>query len=251
MTHNMTKYNELFVKRLGTTDDSYMITTDLIYIFPIQCTVLFDKNTIKCTDKTNFIQIPKIIYPEIPNFTIVEGNFVFKTNSSSAISKNNILGNNSIFYTKINVIQIPIIKCTSELLQFFGCFIISDGDTFKLNNHSEMPFFKITIGKNYKNDFLLKEGLGEGFYIETHDTPHIHQPINNDAEGYLVLAKRHDNLLLLSKVRIPYGKAVYIPPNTYHNDSLLIGDYNVLYTKTNNYQTYIFKTVDNKIVYII
>jgi hypothetical protein len=251
MTEYSDKYKELFVKRLGTTDDSYMITTDLIYIFPIQCTILFDRNTIKCTNKTNFIQIPKMLHPETPNFTIVEGNFFLKENNRSFISKNNILGNNSIFYTKTSVIQIPIIKCTSELLQFYGCTMLSNGDTLKLNNQTEMPFFKIIIGENYKNGFLLKEGLGEGFYIETHDTPHIHQPTNINSEGHLVLAKRYDNMLLLSKVRIPYGKAIYIPPNTYHNDSLLIGDYNVLYTKTNNYQTYVFKTVDNKIVDII
>jgi hypothetical protein len=251
MTDHIAKYNELFVKRLGTTDDSYMITTDLIYIFPIQCTILFDRNTIKCTNQTNIIQIPTMLYPQTPNFAIVEGYFVLKKNNSIALSKNNILGNNSIFYTKMNVIQIPITKCTSELLQFYGCTIITNGDTLKLNNNIEMPFFKIIIGKNYKNGFLLQKDLGEGFYIETHDTPHIHQPININAKGHLVLAKRHGNTLLLSKVRIPYGKALYIPPNTYHNDSLLIGDYNVLYTKTNIYQTYIFKTVDNKIVNII
>jgi hypothetical protein len=251
MTEHTNKYSELFVKRIGNTNDSYMITTDLIDIFPKQCTILFNNNTIKCTDTKNYIEIPKILYQETPNFIIVEGNFVLNTNDSNYVSKNNILGNNSIFYTKMNVIEIPIIKCTSELLQFFGCTIISNGDILKLNNHIEMPFFKIKIGKNYKNGFLIQQDLGEGFYIETHDTPHIHQPINNDAEGYLVLSNRQDNMLLLSKVRIPYGQAIYIPPNTYHNDSLLIGDYNVLYTKTNNYQTYIFTTLDNKIVNII
>lgn len=246
-----TAYRELFVKRIGTTADSYMITTDLINIFPINSNVLLDKNNIIPTKKTNYITIPKILSPEIPNFTIVEGTFMNKQNNTIEHNNNNILGMNSAFYCKINTIQIPIIKCSQEFLQFFGCIIINEGDVLKLNNNTEMPFFRVKIGKDYKSNYLLKKGLGDGFYIEVHDTPHIHQPLNSDAEGYLVLAKKQENILLLSKVKIPFGKALYIPPNIYHNDSLLIGDYNVLYTKTNNYTTYLFKTYDEKIVNII
>lgn len=244
-------YQELFVNRIGSNEDAYMITTDLIRIFPKNSIIQLDKYNIIKTNKKIYMNIPKISSNEIPNFTIVKGIFEDTKIQNYAILNNNILGFNSIFYTNTANIQIPVINFSNELLQFFGCSIINENDVIELNNKIEMPFFKIIIGKNYKNDYLLKEGLGEGFYIENHDTPHIHQPLNNTAEGYLVLGKRIDNTLLLSKVRIPFGKALYTPPLTYHNDSLLIGEYNVLYNKTNNYQTYIFKTFDNKIVNII
>jgi hypothetical protein len=244
-------YKELFVKRLGTNTESYMITTDLITVFPINSNLILDKNNIISTKITNYTTLPKMLSPEIPNFTTVEGIFHINRNINNEILQNNILGNNSIFYSKVNNIQIPIIKFTNELLDFFGCRVINEGDVFQLHNKIEMPLFRIKIGINYKNDYLLKEKLGDGFYIETHNTPHIHQPVNMDSHGYVVLAKKVENILLLSKVRIPFGKAIYIPSNIYHNDSLLIGEYNVLYTKSDNYQTYLFKNYDNTIINII
>jgi hypothetical protein len=45
---------------------------------------------------------------------------------------------------------------------------------------------------------------------------------------------------------IPFGKAIYIPPNTYHCDACLIGDYNVIYTITGNYKTYLIYNEDSK-----
>ena len=250
MENSEIKYKELFVNRTGINVDSYMITTDIICVFPKNCIIELDKHNIIKTNKKVYMNIPKTLSNKIPNFTIVKGKFENTRTNNYDILNNNILGYNSFFYTNTANIQIPVIQFSNELLQFFGCSIINENDILELHNKIEMPFFKITIGINYKNDYLLKEGLGEGFYIENHDTPHIHQPSNINAEGYLVLAKRIDNMLLLSKVRIPFGKAVYTPPFTYHNDSLLIGHYNVLYNKTNNYQTYIFKTFDNKIVNI-
>lgn len=244
-------YKELFVKRLGTNAESYMTTTDLITVFPINSNVIFEKNNIITTKITNYTIIPKMLSSKIPNFIMVEGTFHITRNVDNEILKNNILGNNSIFYSKLNNIKIPIIEFTNELLDFFKCTIINEGDVIQLHNEIEMPLFRIKIGKNYKNDYLLKDGLGDGFYIETHNTPHIHQPINADAHGFVVLGKKIENILLLSKVRIPFGKALYIPSNIFHNDSFLIGEYNVLYTKTDNYQTYLFKNYDNTITNII
>jgi|LakMenEpi03Aug12_release.lakeMendotaPanAssembly.Ray.scaffolds.fasta_scaffold378635_1 hypothetical protein len=251
MSNITNRYNELFVSRKGVSDEAYMITKELITIFPIDCSLVLDKNNIITTNKPNYINIPKMLSPEIPNFTMVEGYFHNSANMTTTILTNNILGNNSIFYTKVHNIQIPIISFSDQLLEFFGCKVINNGDVFSIDNKKEMPFFKVLIGKNYKNDYLLKEGLGDGFYIEKHDTPHIHQPVNINSNGFIVLAKRLENLLLLSKIKIPFGKALYIPANVYHNDSLLIGEYNVLYTKTDNYQTYLFKTYEDKIVNII
>jgi len=245
------KYKELFVNRIGRTNEAYMITTKLIDVFSVNCTLTLDKNEIINTNKTINHKTPQLLYSETPNYTIVDGVFDDIQIINKGLSENNILGNNSIFYSKMNNIQIPVIKCTTEFLEFYGCQLIHEGDVFKINNNNEIPFFRVEIGEDYKTDYLLKEGLGEGFYVEIHDTPHIHQPVNRDARGFLVLAKRQGHMLMLSKFRIPYGKAVYIPPNIYHNDSLLIGEYNVLYTRTDNYHTYVFKTHDNKIVNII
>jgi len=246
----MFKYKELFVERLGISDDGYMITTKLLDIFPINCYLFADINRIFVSTNNKITQIPEIINNKIPNYISINGIFMYNDSNSNKIINNNILGDNSIFYCDTNNINIPIIECSNELLHFYNCKIFNVGNVFQIDNTYEMPLFQIDIGKKYKDDYLFKEGLGDGFYMEIHDTPHLHQPSNKNSSGFVVLGKRYKNCILLSRVKIPYGKILYIPSNVYHSDSLLTGVYNVMYTKAIYYQTYLFKTFDNKIVYI-
>lgn len=67
----------------------------------------------------------------------------------------------------------------------------------------------------------------------------------------MTLCKRNGNSLILSKFKLPYKSLVYTPPQTLHNDGMLIGEFDVAYTKTNNYKTYLFRTDDNNIVDVI
>ena len=242
------KYKNLFINRVGLLPTSYMITNNLILIFPVNSIITLNNNEIKLSDKYNIItKIPKQVYSNIPPYCIVYGRFL---NSIHTLNKsnNNILGNNSIFITNIKNIKIPIMNNIDEYLYFYGCKCLYNNDIIKLNNIVEMPFFNMSIGPDYKTDYLLIKELGGGFYIEKHNTPHLHQPLNKDACGYIVLAKKIDNRFILSKFKIPYMSALYISPNTYHNDSLLLGEYNVAYTKTDDYITYLFRTGDDNIV---
>ena len=248
MNIDITKYKDLFVERLGTSEDGYMITTKLLDIFPINCYLFADINSIFLSPNKKITKIPKIIHSKIPNYITINGIFMNTDTNSNKIKNNNILGDNSIFYCDMDSIKIPIIDCNNELLYIYNSRVIDHGEIFQIHNKSEMPFFEIDIGKKYKSDYLLQEGLGDGFYMEIHDTPHLHQPSNYNSNGFVVLGKKYKNSILLSKVQIPYGKILYIPSNVYHSDSLLTGVYNVMYTKAIHYQTYLFKTFDNKIV---
>jgi len=246
----MMKYKELFVERFGTSKDAFMITNKLLDIFPINSYIYADIDNIRISTYKKNTPISKIITSYIPNYITINGIFINKDTNSNEINHNNILGDNSIYYCNTESIEIPTIECTNELLHFYNCRLIYFGEVFQIENKNEMPLFEIDIGEKYKDNYLLKEGLGDGFYMEIHDTPHLHQPSNQFSNGYIVLGKRYKNSIILSKVRIPFGNILYIPSNVYHSDSLLIGTYNVLYTKTVHYQTFIFKTFDNKIVFI-
>jgi hypothetical protein len=248
MNIDIIKYKELFVERLGTSENGYMRTTKLLDIFPMNCYLFADINNVLLSPNTKITQIPKMIHSKIPSYITINGIFMDNDTSTNKTKNNNILGDNSIFYCHMDSIQIPIIDCVNELLYFYNTRVIEHGEIFQIENKYEMPFFEIDIGKNYKNDYLLKEELGDGFYMEIHDTPHLHQPSNNNSNGFVVLGKKYKNSILLSQVKIPYGKVLYIPSNVYHSDSLLTGVYNVMYTKATKYQTYLFKTFDNKIV---
>lgn len=98
------------------------------------------------------------------------------------------------------------------------------------------------IGKKYVEGFLLNKDKGGGCYLEYHDTPHLHIPLNKDSKGYLILGKFSKDEVHLSEFSIPYGYAIYTPSLTIHCDGFLVGHYMVLYTITPNYSTALLRS---------
>jgi hypothetical protein len=41
----------------------------------------------------------------------------------------------------------------------------------------------------YVETYLLHDERGGGFFIEYHDCPHFHQPLDEEASGWMTLAK--------------------------------------------------------------
>ncbi len=108
----------------------------------------------------------------------------------------------------------------------------------------------MNIGENYVEHFLFKEDGGGGCYLEYHNTPHLHIPINKNSCGYLILGKFVDNKVHLSAFKIPFGYAIYTSPFTVHCDGFLVGDYTVLYTVTPNYSTVLLRH-NGKIAHVL
>jgi hypothetical protein len=221
-----------------------MITHKLIRIFKPNTTMyLLDSQLIE-TDSLPY-QITDT-YRTIPPNIVING----KLNDYIQTTKNNnILGKNQIMtIDNTYEINIPIAETTQENLSFFGSKLITNNKPFHLKNEIEMPLFHVSIGNKYVDDYLLIDNYGGGFYIERHNTPHYHQSMNKNSRGYLILGKQIDNCFLLSKFRIQNECAIYTPPNIYHSDAFLIGDYLVVYNKTDDYNTYILKTPNDKII---
>ena len=91
------------------------------------------------------------------------------------------------------------------------------------------------VGENYVPDYIYP--IGGGIYLEYHDFPHFHMPVNSECRGYLILGKYQDGDILLSAFKIPCGYAIYTPPQVIHNDIFLIGRYIVVYALTREYST--------------
>jgi hypothetical protein len=163
---------------------------------------------------------------------------------------NNILGSNHILYTlhKIEQISIPIVECNLANLSYYGAKLITpEKPYFKLDNTSSMPLFNMTIGCDYVYNYLLQPGLGDGFYMEKHNTPHIHIPVDNSSCGHYILGNIIDENLYATAFQIPTGCAIYTPPNIYHCDAALVGNWNVMYACASQYITYIIHNNDNTI----
>jgi hypothetical protein len=237
-------FQNIFVNRLGTSENAFMITHRLICIYkPNTVMYLKDGNLIETDYLPNEITQS---YRSIPPNIVINGKL---NDYIQTTENNNILGKNQIMILDNSCeISIPVAETTEQHLAFFGCKLIMNDTPFELKNEIEMPLFQMSIGEKYVEDYLLKDTYGGGFYIERHNAPHYHQSLNKNSRGYLILGKQIKNGILLSKFRIPPECAIHTPSNVYHNDAYLIGDYLVIYNKTDDYNTYVLKTSDNKII---
>jgi hypothetical protein len=119
----------------------------------------------------------------------------------------------------------------------------------------------VNIGQDYVPDFLLRSKVG--VYIEQHEMPHVHRPLDPDASGFMLFARqrRTENSVPVEHqngetpgtkfsghfdflfVKIPFGSCIYTPPFSWHADCFLTGSWEVLYsTRGNNRTLHLFRT---------
>jgi len=248
-------YNDIFVNRIGKTPESFMRTNKLVQVFKPDSLLKFDGSNLITQRPGDMTKLKLTLDNMMPTFLSDTICFVkikgkFMKSFLAEKTSNNILGKNDWFITRTEFITIPETVVTEETLNIFGCKLIKPGDMFSLESTKELPLFEVSVGKEYVQEYLLKENFGNGFYIETHDTPHYHQPLDTDAGGFLILGLKEDDGLILTKFKIPFGYGVYMEPETLHSDAFLVGNYNVVYTKTSNYSTYLFVNQDNSIIHV-
>ena len=237
--------NKLRVHRYGINEDSFMITRRLLSIIRSESIVKF--NTSKMLEYRDRIQEKKKIFWKEPKNVEIEGRSINLLKNNT-----NILGKKDFFIVDMDEIKIPVVENpTKQLLAYYNCELVFENDIFKLNNNKNMYYFSMEIGINYLNGYLLRRNYGDGFYLETQDTPHFHTPLNEKSRGYIIIGKKLENKYQLTAFKIPYKCGIYISPNVPHCDGTLIGEYNVLYTVTDNYETNLLYNTKNKIVDII
>lgn len=168
--------------------------------------------------------------------------------SDDSISKNNILGENVLFKSEnLNYFFKPEIA-TKEKVNYYNCTLLDQNDIFNFSSDEDMAMFNVNISENYVKNYIMDENIGGGIYLEYHNLPHIHIPLNKKSRGYILLAKKkNNNIFHVSAFQIPLGKALFIKPNVIHNYCFLIGYYNVVYGKSEKYSTAILKN-DDKLV---
>lgn len=154
----------------------------------------------------------------------------------------NVLGERGRLILDYESLLIPESKATKETLSYFGGKLLEYGDTVVIESPKKLPVSAMTVGKNYVKDYLLQGDLGGGAYIEYHDNPHFHMPMDEKAGGYLILGKKiSKGKFRLTAFRIPFGKAVYTRSYAIHADSFLTGKYSVVYSSSEDYSTGVIK----------
>ena len=169
----------------------------------------------------------------------------YSNSDSENINKNtfsNILGNNVKLECIDNNYYFKPVIATKENVAYYNCKLLDENDIFFNNSNDNIALYNMSITSGYVRDYIMDEDKGGGIYLEYHNLPHIHLPINENSNGYIILAKqKKSNCYDVSAFIIPYGKALYIEPNVIHNDCFLLGDWNVMYGKAKNYSTAILK----------
>ncbi len=125
--------------------------------------------------------------------------------------------------------KIPCIEANKENVKFYGLELIENGKNFPLASFAaNMMLMEYDYKPDYRDEFLTQENGGGGYYVETHNFPHIHIPLFSDSAGYIIIGKKLSTVQYsFTAFKIPYGYALYTPPGTIHGDGTLLGRYGI------------------------
>ena len=123
--------------------------------------------------------------------------------------------------------QIPIVEASKENVRHYGLTLIENQHALELlSDEFDLILAKYRYAKNYRQDFLTEVEGGGGYFVETHNFPHIHAPLSPDCGGYITVGKKlsEDNFNFTA-FSIPYGYALHTPANTIHGDGTITGEH--------------------------
>lgn len=125
--------------------------------------------------------------------------------------------------------RIPQVVATEDNVKYYGLQLIKNGENLSVRSPEvDIVMMEYDYTSIYRDEFLLKEHGGGGIFVETHEFPHIHIPLNANCGGYIVIGKQiGDNLYHFTAFQIPFGCALYTPSNTIHGDGTLVGQYGI------------------------
>jgi|HubBroStandDraft_4_1064222.scaffolds.fasta_scaffold68854_2 hypothetical protein len=228
----------LMVDRKTDDPDSYMITEELVGVVLPQKSYRVTLEGLVVKQQSDNKAVSYAFYDSqvLPPFISVSGEWVQAEKAEG--SNANILGGNGRLKIGNKTLAIPVAQTNSANLEYYGARMLKFGDEVIFETDRALPVFRMQIGINYAKNYLLKNNFGGGFYLEYHDMPHFHMPLNEESGGYLILGKKaENNSYHLSAFSIPFGAAIYTPGNVIHDDALLVGSYQVVYSVTENFST--------------
>jgi hypothetical protein len=123
--------------------------------------------------------------------------------------------------------RIPVVTASKENVMYYGLTLVENDQAFELlSDEFDMVLAKYRYGKNYQEDFLTELAGGGGYFVETHNFPHVHAPLSPDCGGYITIGKRvSPDEFNFTAFTIPYGYALHTPANTIHGDGTIVGEH--------------------------
>ncbi|WP_325893534.1 hypothetical protein [Grimontia sp. NTOU-MAR1] len=238
----------LLVNRKGNDDDAYMRVKNITGFVEPARSYQLGLGGFEPTDLTQNIKTTTV---KEPSKCTIAGQWKQVVLHEEGEKAANILGGYGRFYLpdEYEYLDVPVNTATQENLAYFGCRLVRVGEQITFDGDSAMPITITSIGQKYVDDYLMNPNLGAGAYLEVHNRPHFHMPLNNLARGALILGKQKANdTIELSGFTIPLGFGVYTPPWVIHADSHLVGDYMVVFSRTDEYSTVLVRRQNNELI---
>ena len=229
----------LTVNRQGASPESYMRTENYLgYVEPnktyrLQTDGMYEGNDL------NVKPLPEPIKPPLTQLT---GDW--QTTVDLTIDDANILGGNGRYLLNEgeNTLNIAIAEATPEHLAYYHSHLVKVGDAIQFETSGNLPLTVTSVGKDYPQDYLLNPELGGGAYLEVHDRPHFHMPLDESCAGYLIIGKRNSQGLdEISAFQVPFGYGIHMAPWAIHADSYITGRFMVIYSATPDFSTVIVR----------
>lgn len=232
--------DKLLVDRCGDDPQSYMVTEEAVgYVAPDRCYRLHaDRLSESRSEYIDATASVESVAP--PPHVRLRG--VWNPVETVSSEGGNVFGGLGTLTLEQDDIAIPAAPATASALAFYGARLLSIGDRIVFETDHNLPVIVTNFGPTYVADYLHCEGRGSGSFIEYHDRPHLHMPLEDTARGYYLLGRSDGDEYLLSAFSIPYRCAIYTPPDILHADAYLVGRYLVIYAVPDNYSTVVFRT---------
>lgn len=235
----------LLVNRSGRSEQAFMRTEDIIGHVEPRTSYRVGLDGLHKDAETAVCQIPPAVMP--PHLTL-DGSWTSKPDFHNADC--NILGGNGryVLHGKSDTLHIPLADSKPEHFAEYDCRLVAVGEAVRFKTTHNLPVTVTAIGKTYVDDYLIVADQGGGAYLEIHDRPHFHMPLNREADGYMLLGKHYpDGSRRLSAFRIPFGYGVLTEPWVIHADAFLVGLYMVVYSVAPEFSTVILRQCNGKL----
>lgn len=123
--------------------------------------------------------------------------------------------------------RIPAVDATPETVEFYGLTLIAEGDSFTIESDKyDMALIEYYYSPSYRDEFLTRTEGGGGYFVERHDFPHLHIPLDDKCGGYIVIGKQlAERQFAFTAFRIPHRHGLYLPSYTIHGDGTLVGNH--------------------------
>lgn len=242
----MIDIDKIIVNRIGNDAQSYMITDAVIgYVMPGNSYQVTHEGLIQ-TENIAAQKIRREVGGPAPLHVRFTGSWI--TSDETTPTDANIFGGLGTLAIGQSDLEIPEAPATAAALAYYDAHLVEIDDVIEFESDAVLPVTLMSIGSTYVDQYLKVEEKGGGAYLEYHDMPHFHMPIDASASGHLILGRAEDNEYILSAFKIPFGFGIYTPPNVLHADAYLVGKYLVVYAETDHFSTVIFRSPNQGLV---